>query len=106
MSVGIDIVDTKRISLEEKFIKRILSIKEIELLSSRFDKISFLSGRWAAKEAFLKSLRTNIKGIDLRTIEVLNDKNGSPFIIYNNKKYENISISHEKEFAIAIAIID
>lgn len=106
MNVGIDIIQNSRITLSEKFINRILSSNEIELLSKRFDKIQFIAGRWAAKEAFLKSLRTNIKGFDLRKIDVLNEINGEPFIIFNNKKYSNISISHEKEYSIAIAIID
>ncbi|MGM9873740.1 MAG: holo-ACP synthase [Bacilli bacterium] len=104
MNVGIDIIKNERIHLNENFLNRILSKNELELLSKRNDKVEFVAGRWAAKEAFLKSLRQNIKGFDLRLIEVLSDINGAPFIIYNEKEYTNISISHEKEYTIAIAI--
>lgn len=106
MSVGIDIVQLNRLSLEEKFIQKVLSKKEIEFLNQRKDKLAFLAGRWAIKEAFIKAFKKDkLSILDLNKIEVFNDENGSPFIIFHQTKYENISISHEKQFAVGIVII-
>lgn len=103
--IGIDIVEIERIHLNERFIKRVLSMKEIEILSSRSDKKQFVAGRFAAKEAFLKANRKGIFDIPLVEIEVLNNEDGSPYIVYQNTRYENVSIAHEKSYAVAVVEI-
>ena len=102
MGIGIDIVEIKRISLEDRFIDLVLSDREKELLEKRVNKKEFLAGRFAAKEAFLKANHKGLGDIPLKNIEVLNLENGQPFIIYNNNEYFEVSISHEKEYAVAV----
>ena len=43
--------------------------------------------------------------IPLKEIEVLYGEKGNPIIVYNNNIYEEVSISHEKEYAIATVLI-
>jgi holo-[acyl-carrier protein] synthase len=105
MSVGIDIVEISRIELNDKFINFVLSKEEISLLEKRINKEEFLAGRFAAKEAFLKANGKGIGGIPLKEIKVLNEETGKPYIICNEIKYEDVSISHEKHYAVAIVIL-
>lgn len=105
MGIGIDIVDIKRIKNDEKFIDLILSENEKKLLNERVKKEEFLAGRFAAKEAFLKANHLGLGDIKLKDIEVLNLENGQPIIICNNKTFKEVSISHEKEYAVAVVNI-
>lgn len=106
MGMGIDLVKIDRFKNVEKLKNKILSNNELTILDTRINKEEYLASRFAVKEAFLKA---NEKGlfdeIFLKEIEVLNDENGKPYIIYKNIRYENVSISHEKEYAIAIVIL-
>lgn len=105
MGVGIDLCKISRISLEERFIDFVLSKREQELMNKRVKKEEFVASRFAAKEAFLKANHKGIGDIKLNEIEVLNKDNGAPYIIFNDKVFEEVSISHEDDFAVAVVII-
>ncbi|MCD8203583.1 MAG: 4'-phosphopantetheinyl transferase superfamily protein [Coprobacillus sp.] len=105
MKMGLDIVSVSRISLEDKFVSHILSEAELALYkkkSSDDSKRAFLSGRWAAKEAFIKM---NERPISYSEINVLNKDSGAPYILYDGKEY-SCSISHEKEYAVALTYME
>ena len=78
-SVGIDLIDTERISraLEKwgkPFAKKILGEEEYDMYRHKINKVQFLSGRFAAKEAVIKTLGAFIdRRISFRDIQVLND---------------------------------
>lgn len=105
---GIDIVCVKRIEsalekFEDKFVRKILTENEIEIFNRRKDKVLFLAGRFAAKEAIYKALGDD--NLTWHQVEVLNGKNGEPTVqIRENKINISLSISHESEYAIAFAI--
>ena len=121
LGVGVDIVEKSRIkkSLKNKhFIKRIFTNTEILLAKSKKDKIAFYANRFAAKEAFSKSIgtgfRNNLNFIDL---SIKNDKLGKPLFVITNrlkkiikKKFKItkfdffLSISDEKKYSIAYVI--
>ena len=120
--VGVDIVDNKRIakSLKNKlFLKRVYTKQEILSSKKTINQINFFAKRFAAKEAFAKSLGTGFrKNLNFKDVEVLNDKLGKPFyskskkinsIIYKQlkiKKYNLfLSISDEKDYSIAFTIL-
>lgn len=105
MAVGVDLCKISRISLDERFIDFVLSDKEKEAMNKRVKKEEYLASRFAAKEAFLKANHKGLGEIKMNEIEVLNYENGAPYIVYNNIVYENVSISHEDEYAIAVVII-
>ncbi|QVK05683.1 holo-ACP synthase [Mycoplasma mycoides] len=101
-NVGIDIVENKRIKLKKEFIIKVLSTNEIQTLNTKTkkQKKEFLAGRWAVKEAIIKTLDQAIS-MNKIDIEYVNQK---PVI--QNKELQNIliSISHEKKYAIGIAL--
>ncbi len=115
--IGIDIVNVNRIKevlsrWGDKFLKRVFSLNEIDYCLKKTYPHQHLAARFAAKEAFLKALGTSLdKGISLKDIEVKIDKNGVPFLNLSiNKQYKPfknifLSISHEREFAVAIVIL-
>ena len=117
--VGIDIVEVQRIKeiysrYGERFARKILSNSELRSFYKNKNKISFLAKRFAAKEAVGKALGVGIKnGSILKNIEIKNDLNGKPFVNINNikklnmaeKKEIHISLSDEKKYAVANALI-
>jgi len=103
--VGIDIVKISRIenilkSNEKHFLKRLFTEKEILYAEGFLNKAERLAGRFAAKEAIIKATG---KKIPMNKIEILNNKEGMP---YSNIPGIKLSISHEKEYAIAIALYE
>jgi phosphopantetheine--protein transferase-like protein len=66
-----------------------------------------LAGKFAAKEAVIKVLNNRLGLDDLRKIVIYISKDGAPMVksfIFNNEKIDiNISISHDNDYAIAIA---
>tara|TARA_B100001121_G_scaffold173494_1_gene151427 strand:- start:185 stop:562 length:378 start_codon:yes stop_codon:yes gene_type:complete len=117
--VGIDIVEIQRIKetysrYGERFARKILSNSELRSFYKNKNKISFLAKRFAAKEAVGKALGVGIKnGSILKNIEIKNDLHGKPFVNINNtkklnmteKKEIHISLSDEKKYAVANALI-
>jgi len=120
---GVDIVENKRIekSLKIKgFIKRIFTKSEINKSKKLKNKTSYFAKRFAAKEAFVKSIGEGFRNnINFNDINVVNDKKGKPKIhISNNikkiikKKFKMnkykiyLSLSDEKMHSIAFVIIN
>ena len=101
-----------------QFINRVFSKDEINSSRKKFDKTSFFAKRFAAKEAFSKSLGTGIScNLNFKDIVVKNDKSGKPFfkinkkvkaIIYKKHKTKKfnffLSITDEKNYSIAFVI--
>ena len=122
LGIGIDIIQNKRIEKllkDKKFINRTFTKNEISLSKKILNNKNYFAKRFAAKESFAKAIGTGFrKNLNLRDIEVLNDKLGKPFfsnsvkikkIINNNfktKKYNLfLSISDEKDYSIAFTIL-
>ena len=122
LGIGTDIVKNARFKFlikKKNFINRTFGKKEIKLSQKFSNKSNFFSKRFAAKEAFAKSLGTGFRNnLNLKDIEILNDKMGKPFYIkskkidkiinkiFKTKKYNLfLSISDEKDYSIAFTII-
>ena len=122
IGIGVDIIQNSRIKKAIKnksFVNRIFTKSEI--LSSKIKnyKTNYFAKRFAAKEAFIKSIGTGIrKGINFKDIYVINDKSGKPNIKFSNKvnnliikkfKTRNfnifLSLSDEKNYSVAFVII-
>ena len=117
-SIGIDLVEIKRIEKTVKkygrrFVARILGADELNVFYSRNDKAAYLAGRFAAKEAVIKSLGRFLKVRPrYSSIQILNDNSGNPFLSGEDEIAEAflyrqclLSISHERHYATAVAII-
>ncbi len=102
--VGIDLLKTSRIKLNDAFIKKILSTKELEEFNSKTTKqakIQYLATVWSTKEAIFK---LNISNLNTYSkISILHTKEGKPYCDENPDIM--ISISHEKEYTIAVAFL-
>ena len=122
LGIGVDIVESSRISklLKNKlFIKRIFSNSEILIANKIRDKKGYYSKRFAAKEAFAKSIGTGFReNFNFKDISIVNDKLGKPSFLINTK-IKNIvkkqfkitlfnfflSISDEKKYSVAYVIL-
>jgi holo-[acyl-carrier protein] synthase len=102
--IGCDIVAIARFRKDaEKLAQRILTHDEAELYAklSETRKPEWLAGRFAAKEAIAKALG-QVKVIT--QISVLSNEEGKPTCTIAGYSIL-VSISHEKEYAIAYAIV-
>ena len=122
LGIGVDIVENSRISklLKNKlFIKRIFSNSEILIANNIKDKKGYYSKRFAAKEAFAKSIGTGFRdNLNFNDISISNDKFGKPSFIMNEKIKNTVkkqfkitsfnfflSISDEKKYSVAYVIL-
>lgn len=105
-SVGIDIVENERIKkvLNETFLNYLLSEDEIKIYRKYSGEraVQFVAGRFAAKEAVIKALAGETP-VERKEIVVLNNEDGSPYVQLKDYILK-ISISHEKNYAVAIAV--
>ncbi len=112
--IGIDIVLNRRLS-SESLRKRLFSNREQEIGEKRKESLQYYGGRFAAKEAFLKAAGVGLGAIPFKAIEILDDSNGKPYLAPNEtiKEFKrqkginavNISISHEKDYSVAVVIL-
>ena len=119
--VGTDIVKNSRIKKlikNKKFINRIFTSSEIKESKKNNQKVLFFSKRFAAKEAFVKSLGTGFAhNINFKDINVSKKRSGKPFLTLSNKlknilkrklKLKKIkiflSLSDEREYSVAYVI--
>ena len=113
--LGIDIIRVDRIrrTLERfgpRFSQRVLTPAEQRYVR---DRPPTFAGRWAAKEAVSKVLGLGVRGIGWRDIEVERLPTGQPAIRLHGRAARRaeqlgmervaVSISHEAEYAVAIA---
>ena len=118
--VGVDIVEIRRINeamtKHVNFIDKMFSKNEIEYLKSRNLRAQFVAGRFAAKEAVAKALGTGFRGFNFKDIVIDRNALGKPLVVLKGKartlanKYGeykfHLSISHERENAIAYVIFE
>ena len=109
--VGIDIVEFAEIKekISDRFIKRILSIRELEKydsISNEKRKLEYIAGRFAAKEAYTKVYKKFLTPLNFVDVEVLTDEFGAPYIEskYMPSDIVKVSISHSRNYVIAICI--
>jgi len=120
IGTGIDIVEIARIAksyekFEANFASKILHDDEINELEGSANKAAFLAKRFAVKEAFVKALGTGIRdNIHWRKMYVQHDAKGKPTLMFTaefaqeiqaEKLDVHISISDEKEYVVAQALI-
>tara|TARA_Y100001970_G_C14173127_1_gene825317 strand:+ start:936 stop:1322 length:387 start_codon:yes stop_codon:yes gene_type:complete len=120
---GVDIVSNSRIKKSIKniqFLNRIYSSIEIKNSKNIKNKTNYFAKRFAAKEAFTKSLGTGFRnGINFKDITIKNDILGKPKIYINDKikmvlkkklklkKFKiHVSLADEKKHSIAFVIIN
>lgn len=113
--IGIDIEKIDRFEhwTEEGF-ERIFSKNEIEYANQFGNKLEHFCGFFCAKEAFVKALDDDT--LHYSQIEVLHTESGKPYINLTQyikatlkehfKSRVEISISHCKDYATAVVLVD
>lgn len=117
--LGNDIVDCRRIQqvMErhgDHFAQHLLTEKEIR---EGGDILSYVAGRWAAKEAVAKALGFGLgEKCSFTEIQILRDEHGKPCVELAGKTADtaeaqeirkiHVSISHERNYAVATAILE
>ena len=122
LGIGVDVIQNKRIKNlvnNKKFIKRTFGNNEVKFSKKIIDKTNYYAKRFAAKEAFAKSLGTGIsKGLNFTEIEVKKNNLGLPYFkirgnslktvckIIKKKKFKAyLSLSDDEPFVIATVIL-
>ncbi len=110
--IGIDMIEVERIKkIAEKnpnFLDRIFTSREVSYCLKKRNKYQHLAARFAAKEAFFKAIGRRINWKD---VELFNAPSGKPQLEIKSKERfsfieADVSISHLKEYAVAIVILE
>ncbi len=122
LSIGIDITEVYRIrqtiARTPRFVERVFTANERAFCEGKgVAAAQSYAGRFAAKEAFLKALKTGWRGkINWQDIEVVSDDQGAPSLEIHGEARNilktlgatrvHLSISHTSENAIAEVILE
>ncbi|MDW7668851.1 MAG: NAD(P)H-hydrate dehydratase [Bacillota bacterium] len=111
--IGLDIIKISRIDKlknNKKFIDKIFDEYEKNYIESKKNNIETVAGFFACKEAVSKALGTGIGKTSWKDIKIRHDSNGSPYSILKlsdgSETHVDLSITHEKEYALAVAFLD
>jgi len=119
--IGTDIIEVARIgkmvARGRQYLGTIFTEEEIIYCESKARKSQHYAVRYAAKEAALKALSVGWReGLAFCDIEVIDDDRGKPQVFVHGKvkdlfeqhqiKQTSISLSHSKESAIAVIILE
>lgn len=119
VGIGNDIIEIERIEKaisKEGFKNKIYTQRELKNIEKRGNRTETYAGIFSAKEAISKAIGTGVREFSLTDLEILNDDLGKPYVVVSEKldkilkvKKEDyqieISISHSKKYATAVAII-
>lgn len=133
IKIGSDICSVRRVmgvyeKYGERFLNKILTQTEKTYVMSKLGKgsvgkasytaprlVEALAGRFAAKEAVAKALGTGWRGAHWHEVEIINIESGAPQAVLHGRAAEllsrlglnniEVSLSHEREYALAIAIL-
>jgi holo-[acyl-carrier protein] synthase len=105
--VGIDIVDVSRISrlrerYGDKFLSKVFTDEERCFAATKRRSDESLAVRFAAKEAFMKAQG---RRLPWKEIEIASGERGRPFILFHGDRFDGVSLSHERAYAVAVVTI-
>jgi holo-[acyl-carrier protein] synthase len=119
--MGTDILETRRmaklVARGRPYLETIFTAMEIDYCEGKGSSSEHFAARYAAKEAVLKALGTGWRdGLAFTDIEVRNDELGKPEVVLHGKvkelferqqiRHTVLSLSHTREIAIAVAILE
>ncbi len=120
--IGVDIVRISRFESvlrrwAKRFQERVFTEEEVASSLKKSHSAASLAARFAAKEAFMKSLGTGWRGgVRWRDIEVITDPTGRPGICLHGKvkdlfenrglRHSHLSLSHEGDYSVAMVVLE
>ena len=118
-AVGTDVVEIDHFRSvvdrsRDGFLEHILTARELEYCDRFKDGTASCAAIFAAKEAFLKALRTGLApGMRWTDVEVVHEPSGAPSIVAHRRCAEllaggraHVTLSHSKRTAHAVVIIE
>jgi holo-[acyl-carrier protein] synthase len=119
IAIGTDIAKVDRIqrvyeTYGRRFLQKVFTEDEARFCLSRKHPAPALAARFAAKEAISKCLGTGFRrGVYPNLIEIMDNERSRPTVKLHGKAQEfgkdnifHLSMSHEKEFVIAVAVME
>ncbi|MBL8087250.1 MAG: holo-ACP synthase [Chthonomonas sp.] len=107
LGIGVDVVEIDRIAAaaeHPRFASRILTVLELEALAQEPDRVRFLAGRWAMKEAIKKACPWLHSW---HAAEITRGTHGEPrahvFGIDHSERV-HVSLTHERGLVVAMAL--
>jgi holo-[acyl-carrier protein] synthase len=121
--IGIDIVEVQRVEdciekYGEHFLKKVFTVPEIDYCRVKKRPAVHFAGRWAAKEAFFKSLPPECQtAASWKSVQIGASENGRPsvnicgpeligLIRKSSIRRFHLSISHEQTFCTAFVVAE
>ena len=116
---GIDLIEIDRIKAAgdrfgDRFWQRLFTREERSLAAAYRDAAPFYAGRFAAKEAVLKSLGTGLRQASWQDVEIIRGAKGEPIVRIHGELARQmqrigvsrvlVSISHSRSHAVASAM--
>lgn len=120
IALGSDILEIDRLrtilARRPALKSKLFTSLELAYCESKADPIRHFAVRFCAKEAFAKALGIGVRGFTLREVEVVNDIFGKPALHLGGNAlglYErmggsalSLSMSHSREFALAVVVLE
>jgi len=122
VGIGVDIVETARVQrlvtkFGARFARRILTDDELDEFNRRQQSSSYLSTRFAGKEATAKALGTGIgEQFGFHSLQIEHDDEGKPVLKFLGSGLEliarreignaMISLSDEKSYVVAMVVLE
>jgi len=119
VGVGIDLVKISRIARAyrrrpDRFLNRIFSRREVELLQRKKKPLASMAARFAAKEAVSKALGCGIGTVSWKDMEILFLEGGRPVVLLSGAAARwaeahgiggvAVSMAHDDFYAVAKAV--
>lgn len=120
--VGTDLVEVARLERAAerhggRLLARVFTPSEIEYCQSQSRPFESFAARFAAKEAFLKAVGTDVRdGISWQDMEVRRDGRGPPELVLHGRALELtrslgvaqvlVSLSHTADYATAMVVLE
>lgn len=120
--LGTDIIEIDRIKSaclrgKQRFLDRLFSVTEQEYCNRMSNPFPHFAVRFAAKEALLKAAGSDVRGL-FKWVELCVDRedSGAPryaltgkakaYFLENGLKTLSLSLSHSREYALAVALVE
>jgi holo-[acyl-carrier protein] synthase len=118
-AIGTDVVELDHFTgIVERsapgFLERLFTEREIRYCERFKDSMASYAAIFAAKEAFLKALRTGLApGIRWTDVEIVHESTGAPAVVAHGRCLEllgsgrpHVSLTHSRRSAAAVVVIE
>jgi holo-[acyl-carrier protein] synthase len=118
-AIGTDVVELDHFTrIVERsapgFLERLFTQQEIRYCERFKDRMASYAAVFAAKEAFLKALRTGLApGIRWTDVEIVHERSGAPSVVAHGRCVKllgngrpHVSLTHSRRSAAAVVVIE